>query len=362
MSERSDALHARVQSAIAGGLARWSDEAFDELARDLFAHQVDGCAAYAGYCRVRGVAPSEGLRHADIPAVPTDVFKRVDLCTFPVEAAAATFLTSGTTVGTRGRHHLRRLDTYEASIAPPMDRFLMPAGGGPSIHVLAPPATCDPHSSLSHMLQWAVDHRGGPGSGFHWTESGPDVDGFLAALPGDAPALVLGTARALQALLEAVPARPLAPGSAVMETGGFKGASRSLPRAEFYRGLRRFFALPDHAVVSEYGMTELGSQGYHASFAEGRLRGGPDDDQPLVFPPWCRVGAVDPDSLEVLPPGSRGLLRFWDLSNVDSILAVQTADVGVVTEHGVRLEGRAPGATPRGCSLAVDELLRGVSA
>jgi hypothetical protein len=363
VNRRSDALHERVQSAIARGSSPWTDAEFNALASDVFAHQVDGCEPYARYCAVRGVQPGPELLYTDIPAVPTDVFKRLDLCTFPPGDAAATFLTSGTTVGTRGRHHLRRTDTYVASLAPHLDRFLRPCGGTPTIHVLAPPAAEDPHSSLSHMLQWAVDHRGAGGSRFHWTENGPDIPRFLEAARRDGPHLVLATARALQAVLDSGEAAVALPaGSAVMETGGFKGATRSLPRVEFYRRIRAFFAVPDWAVVSEYGMTELASQGYHASFAQRVLQGSADDDQPLVFPPWCRVGTVDPDSLEVLPPGSRGLLRFWDLANVDSILAVQTADVGVVTPHGVLLEGRAPGSTPRGCSLAVDEILRGESA
>ena len=361
MTSRSDALHARVQAAIARGSDPWPAEEFDALARDLFAHQFDGCAPYGKFCRVREVVPRGDLRAAEIPAVPTEVFKRVDLCTFPAAEASATFLTSGTTIGTRGRHFLRRTDTYEASLAPHLERHLLPRGGRPAVHVLAPPAEVDPHSSLTHMLQWTVDHRGGPDSGFHWSPEGPSVASFLAAAAGaNEPVVVLATARALQAVVESSsPPRPLPPGSVVMETGGFKGATRSLPRVEFYRAIRRFFSLPDHAVVSEYGMTELASQGWHASFRRGSLIGGPDEDQPLVFPPWCRVRAVDPDTLAVLPDGARGLLRFEDLANVDSICAVQTADVGVVTPDGVLLEGRAPGSTPRGCSLAVEEILGG---
>jgi hypothetical protein len=70
---------------------------------------------------------------------------------------------------------------------------------------------------------------------------------------------------------------------------------------------------------------------------------------------------VDPDNLDPLPLGERGLLCFWDLSNVDSALAVLTADEGIVQSEGVSLLGRSPGATPRGCSLAVEEILSGVA-
>jgi hypothetical protein len=50
-----------------------------------------------------------------------------------------------------------------------------------------------------------------------------------------------------------------------------------------------------------------------------------------------------------------------DLANLGSVAAIQTEDLGRVDEHGLVLEGRAVGATPRGCSIAMDLLLRGES-
>ena len=58
-----------------------------------------------------------------------------------------------------------------------------------------------------------------------------------------------------------------------------------------------------------------------------------------------------------LADGETGLLCHFDLANVGSVLAVQTEDLGVV-EHGrVKLHGRVPGAEPRGCALALADLL-----
>ena len=67
--------------------------------------------------------------------------------------------------------------------------------------------------------------------------------------------------------------------------------------------------------------------------------------------------AVDPDTLAPLGEGEEGLLHFLDLANVDVPCAIQTSDLGVVTPGGVVLRGRAPGATPRGCSLDAERLL-----
>ena len=70
-----------------------------------------------------------------------------------------------------------------------------------------------------------------------------------------------------------------------------------------------------------------------------------------------RVSAVDPVTLAPLPDGEIGIARIVDLANVDSAVAVQTADRVRVLPEGVELLGRAPGAPPRGCSIAADERL-----
>lgn len=98
-------------------------------------------------------------------------------------------------------------------------------------------------------------------------------------------------------------------------------------------------------------MSELSSQLYTRGIELGRPTG------LYRAPHWLRVRAVDPMTLQPLPAGETGLLRFDDLANTDSVAAIQTSDLGCVTPDGVALYGRAPGATPRGCSLAVEEII-----
>jgi hypothetical protein len=52
-----------------------------------------------------------------------------------------------------------------------------------------------------------------------------------------------------------------------------------------------------------------------------------------------------------------GALRIVDLANTGSVLAVATADLGVVADDGFEVLGREAGAEARGCSLAADEML-----
>jgi hypothetical protein len=105
-------------------------------------------------------------------------------------------------------------------------------------------------------------------------------------------------------------------------------------------------------IVNEYGMTELLSQLWEPVLTEGGSASGWH-----VPPPWLRVRALDPATLRPLPDGDDGVLAFFDLANLGSVSHVLTEDIGCVREGRVRLRGRAPGAEPRGCSRAMDELM-----
>ena len=143
-----------------------------------------------------------------------------------------------------------------------------------------------------------------------------------------------------------------------MQTGGFKGRSRTIEGGALRRELADALGVPAREIVGEYGMTELSSQLYALD-----PRPGEDDRWIYRAPPWVRVRACHPETLAPLPVGARGIARVEDLANVESAWAVQTADEIVVHDDGgVELFGRLPGATPRGCSLAVEELVEGAQA
>jgi hypothetical protein len=137
-----------------------------------------------------------------------------------------------------------------------------------------------------------------------------------------------------------------------MHTGGFKGKSREVGRDELRRDLAKAFCMPSRAVCAEYGMTELSSQFYEATIASS-------DARPWVYvePPWARVIPVDPVTLDPVPDGEVGIARIEDLMNVDSAFAVLAADRVRRVGSGFELLGRAEGAPPRGCSIAMDEIL-----
>jgi hypothetical protein len=133
-----------------------------------------------------------------------------------------------------------------------------------------------------------------------------------------------------------------------METGGYKGRSRTMPRAELHGLLQRHLGLDAAAIVCEYGMCELSSQAYDTVAGAWGPRS-------FHFPPWARVRILSPETGAEIPAGEPGLVCICDLANAWSVAAIQTADLGVARGEGFELLGRAERAEPRGCSLMAKE-------
>jgi hypothetical protein len=286
--------------------------------------------------------------------VPTDAFRLARVATFPASLDAVRFLTSGTTQGARGVHAMRTLETYRRAALVWADRTIFAEfAAPPRMVVIAPPPETADESSLVAMLRWFVERDPKRAT---WC-SPDDVSAVERALTEASqrgePTLLLATAFAWVHLADALGERtiPMPRGSRAMQTGGFKGRSREIDPATLRRTIAERLAIEEASVVGEYGMTELSSQLWSLSHdAEGRFR--------YRAPPWVRVVACDPVSLAPRAVGERGIARIEDLANVESAWAIQTADEIVVEPDGaVVVLGRLPGSTPRGCSLAIEELL-----
>jgi Acyl-protein synthetase, LuxE len=371
----SDALHARVRAFLVASLREAPAEAFDPLALDLARFQARHVPALARLARARGVDLSAARAAAAIPAVPCDVFRLSRVAVHPPACDVATFRTSGTSwgVAARGEHPLRTTETYELAALGWAPRFLWPDRVDLAAWVLAPSLAEQPDSSLGFMLdRFAHGFEARPSFLVHPVVDGGspghvaiDLEGVARAAArareAGGPVIVLATSFALVHLLDQAGGLDLRlpPGSRVMQTGGFKGRSREVSPDDLRRRVGEAFGVREDLVVGEYGMTELSSQLYEGTLAAALGFGPPARHGVYLAPPWVRVDAVDPVSLEHLPPGEVGIARVVDLANVDSAVAIQTADRVRVVEGGVELLGRLPGAAPRGCSLAVDEMLGG---
>ena len=314
-----------------------ADAVFDTLALALFARQYDCCAPYRRLCDGQGRMPSGVLRWQDIPAVPAQAFKVYDLSCAPMFQTVAVFHSSGTTGLQTSRHFFDAdaLALYEASLRA---GFAAAFPARPRrLWALMPDPEAAPHSSLSHMLGTLNAER------FCW-DNDAALASDLAALAE--PVALFGTAFAFVQLFDGSDQNWRLPaGSLVIETGGFKGRTREVPREELYALFGTRLGVSIGNCHSEYGMSEMASQFYGRGL-----------DPVKRGPHWARSRAIDPETGEDAVPGTPGLLRHYDLANWNSVQALQTQDRGILTLDGFVLHGRAPDAEVRGCSLTVEEL------
>jgi hypothetical protein len=357
-----DAFLAIVRDWALGGRG-CSDEEFDALARATFAYQIATNVPYARFAASLGYDAKRlptGWR--EIPAVPSSGFKDAVLATFDVRRAELEFHTSGTTAESSGKHFFARAALYDNALLAGFDRFML--ADRPKlryVNVVPNPRT-RPHSSLGYMMGHVAVLRGDGHAGYFLEDDAVDADGFAralqAAIAASQPVCVAGTAFGFVALLEALEARGTkftAPaGSRIMETGGFKGRTAVVERAELYARLEGSLGIAPDSIVAEYGMTELTSQYYDSPATRGPI----DDARPRVkvAPPWLRTVVTDGDGHE-LPRGEIGVLRHVDLGNRSSVIAISTDDRGYASGEGIVLLGRDIDAVPRGCSLDAEALL-----
>jgi hypothetical protein len=402
---------------------------FNSLALELFALQFNYNAAYRKICEARGLTPEVVEHWTRIPAVPTSAFKELELtCLAPAERTTV-FHSSGTTEQKPSRHfhNAESLAVYEASLWVWFEkRFLRSADSlsassekrGQAVRaplvILTPSPMQAPHSSLVYMFETVRQKLGGASvpalssRRSRWGGDGGsraefpgsiaadgswvlDFDAALKALrescANGKPLITLGTAFSFVHLLDFLAEQDLRfqlpAGSRVMETGGYKNRSRSLPKAELHQLITERLGVPSSHIICEYGMSELSSQAYDTKLerrsptrrdavgvqalacSDGTLkrelqRAGSETDVPpglrhFCFPPWARVQIVSPETGREVAEGETGLIRVFDLANVFSVMAIQTEDLGIRRAEHFELIGRAALAEPRGCSLMVAE-------
>jgi hypothetical protein len=174
----------------------------------------------------------------------------------------------------------------------------------------------------------------------------------------DAPVVLLATSFALVQLFDAVSDRPpiqLPKGSRVMDTGGYKGRSRTVTRDELLLDIAQRLGVHADMVENEYGMSELSTQAWLGTIA--RSTGHPLGNEARWQPWWMRTRVVDPQTLREVNDGECGLLVHHDLANAYSCACIRTEDWGRRIGSSYELLGRAPGAELRGCSLQLEAVL-----
>jgi len=345
-------------------------ETFEELALELFALQFAANSAYRKMCDASGVTPQRVSTWTQILSVPTAAFKEFVMTCLHEADRTRVFHSSGTTGQQPSRHFhsAQSLALYEESLWRWFEVHLATDRDADfQIVCLTPPVEQAPHSSLTHMFDTLscklgvgnVAYVGEVADDGSWTlDFNAARDALTRACHSNNSLILLGTAFSFVNLLDSFEQENLSlrlpAGSRVMETGGYKGRSRTIPKAELHALIAQKLGVPPSHIVSEYGMSELSSQAYDLKLDANRDR--QRVTRVFHFPPWARVQIISPETGLEVSKGETGLIRVFDLANVWSVLAIQTEDLAIRRGNGFELIGRASLAESRGCSLMAASL------
>lgn len=314
-----------------------TEQDFQNLAFSVFKHQFENNKVYRSFCDLLYVHPSQVKRLEDIPFLPIQFFKSHQVVSSP-DNIAQTFTSSGTTGAVTSKHLVTDLSWYERSYIEGFTHFYGDVSEY-TILALLPNYLEREGSSLIYMVEDLIAKSKKPKSGFYLNNLDELTTTLLHLEAKGEKVLLIGVTFALLDLIEQHQFD--LQNTIVMETGGMKGRRKELTRFELHQILTEGFGVAE--IHSEYGMTELLSQGY--SKGNGIFK----------CPPWMRILTRDTeDPLTVLENNKTGGVNVIDLANYNSCSFIATQDLGkLYPNHQFEILGRFDNSDIRGCNLMV---------
>ncbi len=310
---------------------------FTQVALEVFKHQFKNNKVYRSFCDLLYVHPSEVKTIEEIPFLPIQFFKSREVLS-SLEAIAETFTSSGTTGSLTSKHHVTDITLYKESYLKGFAHFY---GNIEDYTVLAllPNYLERKGSSLVFMVDDLIKKSKKIESGFYLDNIEELAKKLIELDEKGEKTLLIGVSFALLDLIELKQFN--LKNTIIMETGGMKGRRKELIREELHEVLKEGFGVSE--IHSEYGMTELLSQGY--SNGNG------------VFdtPPWMKILTRDTeDALTINELGKNGGINVIDLANYNSCSFIATQDLGKVHRNETfEIIGRFDNSDIRGCNLMV---------
>jgi len=314
-----------------------SEEDFLTCTLQVFQHQFEHNRVYRSFCDLLYIHPSDVKKLEEIPFLPIQFFKSHEIVS-STDEVQETFTSSGTTGSITSKHLITDLSWYEKSYLKGFHYFYG-AVEDYTILALLPNYLEREGSSLIYMVNDLIQKSKKSASGFYLNNTVELAQKLKELDAKGEKVLLIGVTFALLDLIEQEQFD--LQHTIVMETGGMKGRRKELTRMELHRLLEAGFGVSE--IHSEYGMTELLSQGY--SKGKGIFE----------CPPWMKILTRDTeDALTILDTQKTGGLNVIDLANYNSCAFIATQDLGKVYSDGsFEVLGRFDHSDIRGCNLMV---------
>ena len=310
---------------------------FSEVALAVFQHQFKHNKVYRSFCDLLFIHPSEVSKVEEIPFLPIQFFKSRKVLS-SLDEIQETFTSSGTTGSSVSKHLVTDINLYKQSYLRGFAHFY---GDITEYTVLAllPNYLERNGSSLVFMVADLIEKSKNTESGFYLDNIQELARKLVALDKRGQKTLLIGVSFALLDLI-ALQKFNLK-NTTVMETGGMKGRRKEMIREELHTLLQSGFGVTE--IHSEYGMTELLSQGY--SKGKGIFE----------TPPWMKILTRDTeDALTINALEKNGGINIIDLANYNSCSFIASQDLGKVHENETfEVLGRFDNSDIRGCNLMV---------
>lgn len=318
------------------------EESFEDLALRVFRFQAENCQVYQQYLSHLKVNIASVQSLSEIRFLPIEFFKSHTVLSGNI-SPKVTFESSGTTGSNTSQHQVADPDFYLKISQQIFEQFYGQISEY-QIFALLPSYLERQNSSLVFMVEYFIKETKSIHSGFFLNDYQALLDGIKMASENTKQGtkiLLIGVTFALLDLAESgydLTFLAKIPNLVVMETGGMKGRRKELLREEVHEILTQKFGVKK--IHSEYGMTELLSQGYSKG------------DGVFSHVPWMKILIRDEDDPLKVSVKGKGLINVIDFANVHSCSFIATDDVGKVNEEGnFEVIGRMDNSDIRGCSL-----------
>lgn len=308
---------------------------FEEHALALFQYQATHNPIYKKYMAYLHLDIHHIKHSSQIPFLPIDFFKHHTIKTGDWKETHL-FESSGTTGESVSKHFVRDIHLYRKNTVAIRDFFYKNIRNS-IILALLPSYLERPHSSLIDMLRYWMEKSQHATHAFYIDNEKALFEKLVFCKKNKQPVMLWGVTFALLDFGNTYPFE-LDSESIIVETGGMKGRKKELTREEVHTQLKKSFQVS--SIHSEYGMTELFSQGYAK------------EDGVFQTPPWMKILIREiNDPLTVVEKTKRGGINIIDLANVDTCAFIETQDIGEITKNGFRVLGRIDHSDLRGCNL-----------
>ena len=319
-------------NALEKRIREFSGHNFEDLALDVFEYQYNNVSVYRKYCDfLKKTTPS---KLTEIPFLPIEFFKSERILSKHLKEELL-FKSSGTG-GIRSQHFVASANLYEHTF----ERIYRQQIGNPEDQVilaLLPNYLEQGNSSLVYMVKKLIELSQSQLSGFYLDNRSELVEQYNVALHAGKKVVIFGVS---YALLDLIDLQPDLSDATIIETGGMKGRRKEMTKAELHDALTH--GLHCKNIASEYGMTELLSQGYSSSKG--------------IFQPGITMKVLiretnDPYSFRT--DMKTGGINIVDLANLYSCSFIETQDLGKLDPNGFQIMGRFDHSEVRGCNLMI---------